>query len=180
MSLTLIVQMKENCSSMLSGNCIPLNCCYLLLILSDSCPSASPEFEGRGAEYLNVELARFLERIMQNSQSSDLRSSLVIVPGQTCWVLCIWWVVYLEEAINDIKQDIDALVLDSGGNLLDALSLATLAALQDTKIPSIKVSSLHNNSDSTETSNNNANISHGKIVLMALCTYIYCRDRNWS
>lgn len=134
---------------------------YLILkIFLSSCPSASPEFEGRGAEYLNVELARFLERIFQNSPSFNLQS-LCVVPGQTCWVLCIFLlhfyyllfllsniiiitiICYLFFCIFYLKiKDIDALVLDSGGNLFDSLSLATLAALYNTKIPSIKVDNL--------------------------------------
>ena len=45
------------------------------------------------------------------------------------------------------KKDIDAMVLDSGGNLFDSLCLATLAALHDTKIPSIKVDNIHGDAE---------------------------------
>jgi exosome complex component RRP42 len=47
---------------------------------------------------------------------------LSIVPGQHCWLLFI-----------------DALVLDSDGNLFDALSLACRAALGNTRIPRLTV-----------------------------------------
>lgn len=52
------------------------------------------------------------------------------------YLLFIFCIFYLK------IKDIDALVLDSGGNLFDSLSLATLAALYNTKIPSIKVDNL--------------------------------------
>lgn len=53
-----------------------------------SCPSASPEFEGKGAVVLNNELARYLERIMKNSASFDL-TQLCIIPGKLCWILYV-------------------------------------------------------------------------------------------
>ncbi|EFA76286.1 hypothetical protein PPL_10049 [Heterostelium album PN500] len=85
----------------------------------ECCPSASPEFEGKGAEQLNIELAKQLERMLENSLDLE---SLVIVPGRYCWNL-----------------HIDATVLDSDGNLFDALSIVTRAALFNTRLPTIKV-----------------------------------------
>lgn len=46
----------------------------------------------------------------------DLKS-LCLVPGKTCWVVFV-----------------DALVLNDGGNVLDALSIATRAALALTRV----------------------------------------------
>eukprot|EP01132_Coremiostelium_polycephalum_P009065 gene9065-11103_t len=87
----------------------------------DCCPSASPEFEGKGSEYINVELAKQLERLYSHQKSIDFEQ-LSILPGKYCWTLYI-----------------DAIVLDSGGNLFDALSIATKAALFNTRLPKIKV-----------------------------------------
>jgi len=93
----------------------------LLTFSVECCPSASPEFEGRGAEFLNAELARLLENTMTKSPDIDFKS-LCIVPQSHCWILYI-----------------DALILDSDGNLFDALSIATRAALYNTKIPAISL-----------------------------------------
>eukprot|EP01112_Ceratiomyxa_fruticulosa_P006464 TRINITY_DN1726_c0_g2_i1.p1 TRINITY_DN1726_c0_g2~~TRINITY_DN1726_c0_g2_i1.p1 ORF type:complete len:310 (+),score=67.05 TRINITY_DN1726_c0_g2_i1:61-930(+) len=87
----------------------------------ECCPSASSEFEGRGAEYLNAELARALERAFAVSTLLE-KKKLVIENSEYCWTLYI-----------------DALVLDSGGNLFDALSIATRAAVFDTRIPKVKI-----------------------------------------
>uniref|UniRef100_A0A6B2LD68 Ribosomal RNA-processing protein 42 n=1 Tax=Arcella intermedia TaxID=1963864 RepID=A0A6B2LD68_9EUKA len=87
----------------------------------DCCPSASPEFEGKGGAQINVELATVMQRMLQGA-AVDLRR-LCLLPGQQCWVLYI-----------------DAMVLDSGGNLFDALSIAIRAALANTTLPTITVS----------------------------------------
>jgi len=80
----------------------------------ECCPSASPEFEGRGAEELNIELSRVIERLLTESKAIDMKK-LCLVPGRQCWVIYI-----------------DALVLDSAGNLFDAISMTTRAALFNT------------------------------------------------
>jgi len=92
-----------------------------LQVSVECCPSASPEFEGRGANALNVELATVIHRMLQNSNVIDL-SKLCLLEGLKCWIIYV-----------------DALVLDSGGNLFDALSIATRAALFDTTIPEISI-----------------------------------------
>lgn len=89
-------------------------------------PTANPEFEGRGGEELSLELTRGLERSFLGGPNGsgaaiDL-STLRIVDGKTCWVLCI-----------------DGLVLSSDGNLLDALSIAVKAALRNTGLPKVEV-----------------------------------------
>jgi len=92
-----------------------------LKVSVECCPSASPEFEGRAGTALNVELATVLHRMLQNSKVIDL-SKLCLLEGLKCWIIYI-----------------DALVLDSGGNLFDAVSIATRAALYNTVIPQITV-----------------------------------------
>jgi len=84
-------------------------------------PSAAREFDGRGAEELNVELAGLLQRIFDNQSALNLKN-LCIIPGQKCWVIYV-----------------DALVLDSDGNLIDAISIGSKAALYNTKIPKINL-----------------------------------------
>ncbi|KAL4856790.1 Exosome complex component RRP42 [Chlorella vulgaris] len=89
-------------------------------------PVASPAFRGRGGDELSSELARALERSMYPGPSGrgggiDL-SVLSIVSGKTCWVL-----------------HVDALLLNIGGNLHDAVSAAAKAALADAKVPKVQV-----------------------------------------
>eukprot|EP00029_Vermamoeba_vermiformis_P013882 TRINITY_DN8823_c0_g1_i1.p1 TRINITY_DN8823_c0_g1~~TRINITY_DN8823_c0_g1_i1.p1 ORF type:complete len:295 (+),score=59.47 TRINITY_DN8823_c0_g1_i1:74-958(+) len=84
-------------------------------------PSASPEFEGRGGEELNLELSNIVERLLQSSAAFK-SDKLCLVPGKQVWIIYV-----------------DAMVLDSGGNLVDAIALAARAALFSTKIPSVKV-----------------------------------------
>jgi len=59
--------------------------------------------------------------MLQNSSVIDFKK-LCLLPGQQCWIIYV-----------------DALVLDSGGNLFDALSIATRAALYNTTIPQVTV-----------------------------------------
>ncbi|PRP78928.1 hypothetical protein PROFUN_13304 [Planoprotostelium fungivorum] len=87
----------------------------------ECCPSASPEFEGRGGESLNNELTLVIERIIKDTSSFDL-SKFSIIPGKLVWIIYI-----------------DAMVLDSGGNLFDAISLGTRAALHNTMVPHVDV-----------------------------------------
>uniref|UniRef100_A0A7S0GZ67 Ribosomal RNA-processing protein 42 n=1 Tax=Amorphochlora amoebiformis TaxID=1561963 RepID=A0A7S0GZ67_9EUKA len=82
-------------------------------------PSASLRYEGRGAETLNVYLTSGLSRLI--SSAVDVKK-LSIVPRSQCWVVYV-----------------DAIVLDSSGNLRDALSMAAYAALKTTTVPAIQV-----------------------------------------
>lgn len=65
-----------------------LNVADVVCFVCFSCPSASPEFEGRGAELLNLELAQTLERMMKNSSAIDLKS-LCLIPKLQCWVVYV-------------------------------------------------------------------------------------------
>lgn len=75
----------------------------------------SPEFEGRGGDEANAQLSATVRNVLMKNTSLDWKS-LCITTGQTCWILYV-----------------DALVLDSSGNLFDALTIATKAALYNTK-----------------------------------------------
>ena len=72
---------------------------------------------------LPIELKAALESLFVRSRSLDLRQ-LCIMRGEQCWTLYV-----------------DVLVLSADGNLIDAAALATKAALVDTKLPAVSVSS---------------------------------------
>ncbi|KFP84393.1 PREDICTED: exosome complex component RRP42, partial [Acanthisitta chloris] len=87
----------------------------------DCSSSATPEFEGRGGEELGIDIANTLYRVFSCENSVDLKS-LCINPREHCWVLYI-----------------DVLVLECGGNIFDAISIAVKAALFNTRIPKVHV-----------------------------------------
>ena len=88
---------------------------FLFSLLLISSASASQDFEGRGAEDLNNELSQLMDKILTGNSGIDLQA-LCIIPGSQCWALYI-----------------DALVLDFGGNLFDAIMVGVRAALANTK-----------------------------------------------
>lgn len=81
---------------------------------------ASPDFVGRGAADLNAELVQFLFKLYASPATQELRRALCLIHGKKCWVL-----------------HVDALVLDSGGNLYGALSIAVRAALKLVVLPKV-------------------------------------------
>jgi len=87
----------------------------------DFSANAAPEFEGRGGEELANVISATLSRAYSHQSCLDL-STLGIIPAQKCWVLYI-----------------DILILECGGNLFDAISVAVKAALYNTRIPSLTV-----------------------------------------
>ncbi|KAJ2787794.1 hypothetical protein GGI15_000426 [Coemansia interrupta] len=91
----------------------------------DCSPSAAQEFEGRGAEELNVELTQLLDRIFNGPQSGIDLEKLCIIPKQAYWIL-----------------HVDVLVLDVKGGIVDALVWATRAALMSTRLPRVVVESI--------------------------------------
>lgn len=94
-----------------------------LLSFSVECSSlASPDFVGRGAADLNAQLVQMLTRLYSSTATRQLRKALCLIAGKKCWVL-----------------HVDALVLDSGGNLFGALSLAVRAALRVVVLPGVVV-----------------------------------------
>ncbi|XP_005999056.1 exosome complex component RRP42 [Latimeria chalumnae] len=87
----------------------------------DCSANATPEFEGRGGEELGTEIANTFYRVFDNGSSIDLKS-LCISPREHCWILYV-----------------DVLLLECGGNLFDAISIAIKAALFNTRIPIVRV-----------------------------------------
>ncbi|XP_060658993.1 exosome complex exonuclease RRP42 [Drosophila sulfurigaster albostrigata] len=85
----------------------------------DCSANATPEFEGRGGSNLAQELILSLQNAYESPLAFDYRT-LCLIPGQQCW-----------------KLYIDILILECGGNLHDAVSLAAKAALYNTKLPRV-------------------------------------------
>lgn len=98
----------------------------------DCCPSASPEFEGRGAAELNAELSRWLEGLLTTPGALP-REELALVPGRHVWIVSV-----------------DALVLDSDGNLFDAVTLGAKAALDNTTVPQLRILTAEDGSGDVE------------------------------
>lgn len=86
----------------------------------DCSANATPDFEGRGGENLAVQITNTLSAAYQSTVAFNLRK-LCIVKGRKCW-----------------KFFVDILILECGGNLYDAVSLAVKAALWNTQVPLIK------------------------------------------
>jgi len=90
----------------------------------DCSANATPEFEGRGGEELANQIAKFLHQAYSSSDTLNL-TDLCVLPNLQCWVLYI-----------------DILILECGGNLFDAVSLAVKSALYTTEIPTIKIAAM--------------------------------------
>ncbi|XP_035903125.1 exosome complex exonuclease RRP42 [Anopheles stephensi] len=85
----------------------------------DCSANATPEFEGRGGEQLATEISTTLAKAYESRNGFDL-SALCIMAKHQCW-----------------KLYVDVLILECGGNLFDAVSLAVKAALFNTRIPRV-------------------------------------------
>lgn len=90
----------------------------------DCSANATPDFEGRGGEELATEIANTLSKAYLSQQAFDL-SPLCILAKHQCW-----------------KLYADILILECGGNLFDAVSLAVKAALYNTKLPRVSSAEL--------------------------------------
>ncbi|CAO3692917.1 unnamed protein product [Rhizopus stolonifer] len=88
-------------------------------------PSASQQFEGRGADEINNSLTMAIDRIFNGPQSGLDLQKLCIIPGQQCWIIYI-----------------DAMVMDAAGNLLDCIVMTTRAALYNARIPKTEIQDL--------------------------------------
>lgn len=87
----------------------------------DCTANADPEFEGRGGEEVATKIRSALAQTYGSPRCLDLKS-LAVIPGQQAWVLYV-----------------DVLILECGGSLVDAVSVAVKAALFDLKIPKVSV-----------------------------------------
>jgi exosome complex component RRP42 len=80
-------------------------------------PMASPDFEAGPPREDAIELARVVDRGIRESEIIEV-DKLCIEPGEKVWIIFI-----------------DIHILDYDGNLFDAASLASLAALMTAKVP---------------------------------------------
>ncbi len=80
-------------------------------------PIASPNFEAGPPRENAIEMARVVDRGIRESGAIDL-NKLCITEGEEVWIVFI-----------------DVHVLNDGGNILDAASLGSIAALMTTTIP---------------------------------------------
>lgn len=80
-------------------------------------PMSSPDFESGPPSILAIELARITDRAIRESKAIDVHK-LCITPGEQAWMVII-----------------DVCTLNDAGNLFDAISIASLAALQDAVFP---------------------------------------------
>lgn len=83
-------------------------------------PMADPEFSAGPPREDAIELARVVDRGIRESECIDLEK-LIITPGEKCWVVFV-----------------DIHIINNDGNLIDASSLAAIAALLNAKLPKLE------------------------------------------
>jgi len=93
----------------------------VLTVNAELVPLASPNFEPGPPDETSVELARIVDRGIRESKMIDT-SKLVIEPGKKVFVVFV-----------------DMYVLNHDGNLIDASTLASVAALLNTKMPNYEI-----------------------------------------
>ncbi len=91
----------------------------VLMVGAEFVPLASPHFESGPPSEDAVEVSRVVDRAIRESKVVDFKK-LCIKEGEKVWMVFV---------------DID--VMDNGGNLIDACSLAALAALLHAKVPKL-------------------------------------------
>jgi len=91
----------------------------VLIVSTELVPLASPEFESGPPGEESIELSRVVDRAIRESKTIDFKK-LCITLGEKTWMVFV---------------DID--VLDDDGNLIDASSLAAIAALLTAKLPQL-------------------------------------------
>jgi len=91
-----------------------------IMVNAELLPLSSPEFESGPPGIQAVELARVVDRGIRESKAIDFKK-LLIKKGEEAWIV-----------------NIDIITINDAGNLLDAASLAALAAIKDSKMPKYK------------------------------------------
>jgi len=93
----------------------------VLTVNAELVPLASPNFEAGPPDETSVELARIVDRGIRESKMIDT-AKLVIEPGKKVFVVFV-----------------DIYVINHDGNLIDASTLASVAALLNTKMPNYEI-----------------------------------------
>ncbi|MDP4039267.1 MAG: exosome complex protein Rrp42 [Candidatus Pacearchaeota archaeon] len=91
-----------------------------LMVSADLLPLASPRFESGPPRFPAIELPRLMDRMIRESGMIDLKK-LCIEEGEKVWTVII-----------------DIYPINDDGSLIDAASIAVIAALYDTVFPGIK------------------------------------------
>ncbi|KUO92749.1 MAG: exonuclease [Vulcanisaeta sp. CIS_19] len=92
-----------------------------LIVNLEIAPTASPDVEPGPPDENSIEIARIVDRAIRHSGFLDFKS-LSIVTGKHSWFL---WV--------------DIYVLNHDGNLVDAATIAAVAALMSTTLPKVEL-----------------------------------------
>ena len=92
-----------------------------LIVNLEIAPTASPDVEPGPPDENSIEIARIVDRAIRHSGFLDFKS-LSIVTGKHAWFL---WV--------------DIYVLNHDGNLVDAATIAAVAALMSTTLPKVEL-----------------------------------------
>ena len=91
----------------------------VLMVGAEFVPLASPHFEAGPPSEDAIEVSRVVDRAIRESKVVDFKK-LCIKEGEKVWMVFV-----------------DIAVMDNGGNLIDACSLAALAALLHAKVPKL-------------------------------------------
>lgn len=94
----------------------------IIMVNAEFVPVASPYFEPGPPDENAFELSRVIDRSLRETKAIKL-DELVVTPGQK--VMIVWDDIY---------------ILNHAGNLIDAASIATLAALATTRLPEVDTS----------------------------------------
>jgi len=89
----------------------------VLMVGCELSPLASPEYEKGPPTENSIEVARLVDRTIRESHAIDLEK-LCITKGEKVWIV-----------------NVDIHVIDNGGNLVDAATLAAVTALMNAKMP---------------------------------------------
>jgi exosome complex component RRP42 len=87
----------------------------------ETTPIASPNYESGPPRGPAIELARVTDRAIRESNAVN-NDQLVVKSGKSVWIIFL-----------------DMYILDHDGNLFDALELAAISALMNTKLPDTKI-----------------------------------------
>ncbi len=90
-----------------------------MMINVELLPLSSPHFESGPPSEAAIELARVVDRGIRESESIDVKK-LCIVPKEHVWIVVV-----------------DICTINADGNLFDAISLATLAAIKNARLPEL-------------------------------------------
>lgn len=91
-----------------------------LMVSGELIPIASPHFESGPPQFDDIETPRLVDKAIRESKMIDL-SKLVITPGEKVWTVMI-----------------DIYPINDDGNLIDASTIAAIAALRKAVFPALK------------------------------------------